>query len=556
VVEEMLGSTLEAYERIVGALPSICKITGYPEDLESAVAALGLSADAGGIRSKALTLGLVMAVLSSTPLCLYHLDISLVLLAALVPIFSSFLVLVFPLALFRVKKARLVGEALFFLLAFSTLLRYANQEEAFTRASNDLESEAFKKARVKLELGELTSIPEALNYLAEEMRPYSGQLYQIFRSTASEVQKEESDYGALLRDSLSALQVENGIELGRFAERFRATSAVVSFAPVTFYLALPFASAFLGYSVGFAFLAASAAVAMAALAAVLYLLSVYPPSASFADLKGVDGRAASLLGVDFRPAPNTKTIATCAVLFLLSFLSPAFLLAMGIVLISFALRNSCIDLFLEAVKRELASLPLEMREISCRLRRGEPLEKALSSSPSLAVRATLFGALRRIFPEATFSLFEEVIGQLRHSGEALANALEELSVYVRELLEYRSVMSARMEDVRSYMFLLYLLLPVLSLFSLWAFSFMAEVSRQGATSYFGFEDLSLISKPPNVERVLSFVAPALVFSMLLFTLLSVMCEDIVAPQLVKARTGMLGVGVFILGLGEALLVGL
>lgn len=554
----MLEDALAAYERIVGALPSIYKVdAGYPRDLESAVAALGLSADAGEIMGKALTLGLGMAVLSSTPLCLYF-DISLAMLAALLSMFSAFLVLVFPLALFRVKKARLVGEAVFFLLAFSTLLRYANQEEAFTKASKGLESEPFKKAGVKLELGELTSIPEALAYLAGEMRPYSGQLYQIFRGAASEVQKEEPDYGGLLRGSLSALQVENGIELGRFAERFRAASAVVSFAPVTFYLALPFASAFMGYSVSLAFLAASMAVAMVALAAVLFLLSVYPPSASFASLEAVDSELASLLGVDFRPAPNAKTIAACMVLFLLSFFSPVFLLALGLLLIAFALRNSCIDFFLEAVKRELASLPLEMGEISYRLRRGEPLEKALASSPSLAVRAALFGASRRVFPEAAFSLFEEVLVQLRHSGEALAGALEELSAYVRELLEYRGVASARMEDVRGYMFLLYLLLPVLSLFSLWAFSFMAEVSLQGSgvASYPGFEGLTLVSKPPNVEGVLSFIAPALVFSMLLFTLLSVMCEDIVAPQLLKARTGMLGIGVFILGLGEVFLVGL
>jgi hypothetical protein len=558
VVEEMLGAAVAGYERVVRALPGAGEVNaGYPRGLESAAAALGLGATAGQIRGKALALGLILTAVFAISAFLAS-DISLLILGVLIPCFSASLVVMIPLALFRVKKARLASEAVSFLLAFSTMLRHANQEEAYAMASESLESEPFRRARVKLELGELTSIPGALGYLAGEMRPYSARLYSAFRGAASEVQREEPDYGGMLRDSLSALQTENGIELGRFAERFRAASAVVSFTPVTFYLALPFASAFLGYSVDAAFLAASIAVVAVALAAVLYLLSVYPPSASFADLGGVDRETALLLGVEFGPSSGIKAVVACTLLFLLSLLSSAFLVAMGLVLVGFAIRNSCIDRLLDAVKGELASLPLEMKEISYRLRRGEPLEKALSSSSSLAVRAALFRASRRVFPEGTFSLFEDVLQHLRHSGEALAGTLEELGGYVREVLEYRSVMSARMEDVRGYMFLLYILLPVLSLFSLWAFSFMAEVSRQGAeaTSYFGFEGLTLISRPPDIEKVLSVMAPALIASMLLFTLLSVMCEDIVAPQLLKARTGMLGVGVFILGLGEILLVGL
>jgi hypothetical protein len=288
---------------------------------------------------------------------------------------------------------------------------------------------------------------------------------------------------------------------------------------------------------------------------VLYLMACYPSSASFADLRRVDPELSRLFGVEVKGVRWKEFAVAFLLLSILSFMSPVFLVLLGGLLVVFAASNGRIPGLLEAVKMEAASLPLDMREVSYRLRRGEPLESALSAPGSLALRAVKHGVAGRLFPEMMFSLLGDVVESLRHSGMALADALEELRVYVRELLNYRAAMNAQLESARGYLFLLYILLPVLSLFSIWAFDFIAQVGYMGggASPYYGFEGFSLVSKPPELETVLGFVVPSVFISMVMLTVLSVLCEEVIAPQLLAAKTGMLGVGAIILGIGGIIL---
>ena len=550
----MLQASLKAYKKALEVIPSLGSIaSGFPRELKNAAEALRLGVRVDVIRGKALFLGILTAL---PPAFLYFAtrDFATLFLLFLIPLTVYVGFLLIPVALFRIEKARLVADSLTFVISFSILLQHMNQEEAFRRSIKNLHSGIFIEAWIRLRLGELCSVSDALLYLAERARAYSEQLYTVFRSAASEVLEAEPNYRALLRDSLSAIQVENSIELSRFAERFRIASAVVSFMPVSLFLALPFLSAFTKQNVNAAFIVAAIGVVVLTSLSILFLSASYPSSARFADLSKVDTEAARLLGVKPRSLPTRAFIAAFAMLFLLSIFSPAFLLLLGALFLIFSAGNAHIPKFVEGVKRETANLPLELKEISYRLRRGEPLERALSASKSITLKAIRHRATGRLFPEGMFHLLEEVVKSLRHSGEGLALALEELRVYLRELLNYRSSVEAQLENARAYLFLLYILLPILSLFSLWAFDFIARVSQMDGEAYLGFEGFSLVSSPPDLKILLAFISPALLVSMCLLIMLSVLCEDVVAPQLLKAKTWMLGVGTLILGTGELILI--
>lgn len=541
----MLTHALKAYSTIIRAVPSPLKPRRrIPTELGSAIKTLKLGVPQEEITGKAISAGLCTGAFLLI-LAFFNFDVSLPIIAIFLSATTVMFLLYFPVAVFRVKKARITSDSIAFLLSFTTHLRHANQETAYHRAIQGLSPE-FKEPWLMLRLGEATSISEALVRLASRLRPYSHQLHSVFINAASEVQEAEPDYTALLKESLSALQVENSIELGRFAEKIRGAIAIVSFTPLMLYMTLPFASAFTGYSVDLAFLAASIGVIAISLTAFLYLLSHYPSAASFADLSKVEGlRSPSYryMGVAF------------GILLPLSIFYPIFLTLLGTFLIVFALKSHRVTGYLEALKQELASLPLELKEVSRRLKRGEPLEEALRGCSSHAMRAMRHRAAKRLFPERIFAIVEDTLHHLRNSGDALGKTLEELGEFIRELLNYRSVLSARMESPRGSLFLLFILLPVLSLFSLWAFNFIAQVSSTSSmsTPYLEIISLSLISRPPNVELVLGFMTPAIIACMTLFTFLSVLCEDTVAPQLLKAKTATLGAGTLILGAGETLL---
>lgn len=551
----MLQGALKVYTALMHALPSPCS-PGWdmPRDLGPAVETLKLELPPGEIRGKAISAGAFTGIVAILPSLLLF-DIAFFAIGVFLSAATTMSLLYVPVALYRIRKARVTSDATAFLLGFTTYLRHMNQEEAYSRSIQGL-CEEFKAPWLMLRLGELASVSECLSKLAADLRPCSHQLYSVFMDAASVVQEEEPDYRAMLRDSLSAMQLENSIELGRFAERFRGAIAMVSFAPLALYIALPFASAFTGYSVDLAFFAASLGVLAASTTAFLYLLAHYPSSASFADLGSVDEELAAVTGVTPRTISYKWLAIPGGALLPLSILHPGFLLVLGACLIFFAIKNRMVMDYLEFMREELASLPLGLKELTRRLARGEPLDAVLGCSESFAMRAIGQRSTARLLPERVFILVEDAVHHLGHAGDALSGTLEELRIFIRELLNYRSVMSARMESSRASMFLLYILLPVLSLFSLWAFNFIAEVSTLGgeATPYQEYAGISIISQPPRVELVLGFMSPALILSMALFTLLAAICEDIVAPQLLKAKTTMLGVGALILGSGGAVLV--
>lgn len=468
----------------------------------------------------------------------------------------SFIVLT-PLTAFKIKKAVVVQDSIYFLLSFLTFVLHENYETAYEMSIKNIKTKEFREGWVKLKIGELGTIPEVLLDIGEKLRTYSDNLYTVFRTVGSEVQKEKPNYAAVLRESLSAIQLENTIEFNKFADNFKVAATVISFLPLTLFIIVPFFNVFTGGSANVAFIAASIAVIPAVALSIMYMLESYPSSSSFLDASAIDERMIEeFMEVEVRAASLADRAALLAapLLFLLSFTTPVFLLFLGVLLVWYSHHHSGFERYVEKVKEELVSLPLYLREVSFRLDRDEPIGGALES-PLLYARALKHGKVEKLFPEHLFLLTCEVITGLWSSGRKLSSTLQSLKIYVLDVLNYRSVISSQIASVRNNIFLLHLLLPILAIFSVWGFDYLAKSSMSiGSADEFELTRGFSFMNPLNLHLIFGFVNISVFSCMLMFMVLAVLCEDVVARGLLKTKTGSAGIGIIILALGELYLL--
>ena len=498
---------------------------GLPDDTEDRTAVAALLA--------ALPLVLAAAATSSA---------NAALLAAVLPgvVFASLLLL--PVCIFRLQRARVVGDVLTFLVHFLTAARYMNLEGAYRAAVEKLSLRELRRGWAMLVAGEVTDVPSLIERVADELRVYSDQIYLILRSLASEMKKPRPDFEKVLEEATASLRVTLQAEFEAFVSKLGMVSAAVVLIPFTSFLVIPVFIAVIGSSINAAFAATGAVSVLTVAVMMLYLASHLPPHLNI---------ATGDTGCRVTGAMRVSASAS-AFLALLSPLHPVFSLIAGAAMIAHSRASSCISKFVRGLREELLELPVFLRDLAFEVARGVPLEVALGRGTTCArFRASLASGTAEM-PERTFSVVADTLHRLRYSGTPLVHALKALREYISRTLEYRELAQGKLEDARTTIALIYWLLPVTVLASVAVLMYIArELSRMsGLGSFFGFDiGSAMMSTGISLQTALGFATLSVLSCALFSVLLSTVCEDIVHPQIIRVKLADVGKALVLLGAG-------
>lgn len=448
---------------ILSDFPAIGKHFGYtisPGEIEGKVIVLFLPL---------VLINLVLSVVSS----IFAILAALSLLAAVV-------LLLIPKLLHAMLRVAFFSDLFSFSIYFLTLANYKNLYQCFEAATARTETAFFKRALVRLQLGELKSVQEAMRYLIEETRDFGYEAYEILSIIEEEIGKASPNYEAALSEVLLIQQGLVGVTTERFRSALNMALGVLGILPAVVLTLVPFFLMMANFDPTLSFVMAAVLLLIFNILAMLLLATSLPVGGSFVNVKNVDWMAVKeLFGIKKASLPNRMEFLYLSLaLLLMGVISPVFIVFSGVVLALYAVPAMDYEALLGRITRELPSVPVFARKVSYRLKRDMALEKALED-PTTISRAVRVKACTRTFLIEEASVLERVIYDMGEMGKKLGESLAALAKYLNESIKQKLLTAQLFRNFRLTIYLLLFFIPLIPIVSIYILKMIS--------GYTGFE---------------------------------------------------------------------